>query len=79
MAGNVLQRCWDWYDDAYYSSSPGTDLRGPASSPYGRRVVRGGSWRVNAVAGITRCANRGSYTAPSYAGDDYGFRCVRGL
>jgi formylglycine-generating enzyme required for sulfatase activity len=75
MAGNVLQRCWDWYD-AYYSSSPGTDPRGPASSSYGSRVLRGGAWSGPAIR--TRCAGR-LFNEPLIANLNYGFRCVRGL
>ncbi len=40
--GNVLEWCWDWYDDMYYS----TDMKpNPAGPPSGQhRVIRGGSW-----------------------------------
>jgi formylglycine-generating enzyme required for sulfatase activity len=42
MAGNADEFCWDWYSSSYYSSSPGTDPRGPVSGSV--RVVRGGGY-----------------------------------
>jgi len=70
MAGNVVEWCWDWYDTPYEG---GSDPRGPASSFYDARVLRGGVW--NYIALIARCANR-SADDPSAAINYVGFRCV---
>ena len=72
MAGNVREFCNDWYDPAYYSSSPPDDPRGPASGEI--RVLRGGSW--DDYDGRMRCADRAG-RHPDYrssARDTCGFR-----
>jgi formylglycine-generating enzyme required for sulfatase activity len=75
MAGNVFEWCWDWYGTSY---AGGTDPRGPAYSPQGDRVFRGGGWlNVGSGASDSRCAARGG-DDPRRAIFWLGFRCVRG-
>ncbi len=70
MVGNVWEWCWDWNDDAYYSHSPLTDPRGPASSEF-RRQLRGGAWSYD--ASFCRVAFRGFYP-PTNTDPFIGFR-----
>jgi len=71
MAEIFREWCWDWYGP--YSSSPGTDPRGPTSGLY--RVVRGGPW-VNLANGVW-CAYR-NYNHPHNRDNNTGFRCGLG-
>jgi formylglycine-generating enzyme required for sulfatase activity len=75
MAGNVTMWCWDWYAPTY---AGGNNPRGPASSPYGVRVLRGGSWGND--ANQARCAYRYWVSlGPTDYSIRFGFRCVRGF
>ena len=72
MPGNVWEWVSDWYDAAYYASSPSTNPQGPATGTL--RVVRGGSW--NSGSEWSRSSARGN-AAPGLALGEFGFRVVR--
>jgi len=71
MSGNVMEWCWDWSDDDYYSSSPAENPKGPSSGSY--RVLRGGRWGHGAQ--YVRSANR-IWDWPSSRYSGCGFRLV---
>lgn len=72
MAGNVSEWCLDWFDPAYYGTSPAQDPVGPATGF--ARAVRGGSFFTD-DPGYFRGATRNSVVPTDYQ-DDLGFRCV---
>jgi formylglycine-generating enzyme required for sulfatase activity len=73
MCENVHEWCSDWFDAAYYLSSPERNPRGPAAGV--RRASRGGSWRHHVKN--SRCYTRSSIP-PEFQYADYGFRVVVG-
>ncbi len=71
MAGNVMEWVADWYDKSYYSTSPVTNPKGPATGR--RKVLRGGSWYAH--PNYSRSADRVA-NDPTLKYPDIGFRCV---
>jgi len=74
MAGSVWEWVNDWYDEAYYGTSPPRNPRGLSSGS--DRVVRGGSWSDMFVPTSLRASSRVMYD-PSNRDLHTGFRCIR--
>lgn len=78
MYGNVLEWCWDWYDEEMYKhaqqTSRGSPVKDPTGPPSGsQRVVRGGSYSSH--ANDMRSASRLHF--PPNVSDYCGFRIVK--
>jgi len=71
MEGNVREWCSDWYDSAYYASSPSSNPL--AASPGSYRVLRGGSWYFYARGCRSALRVRDS---PSFTYSYLGFRAA---
>jgi formylglycine-generating enzyme required for sulfatase activity len=74
MAGNMWERCWDWYGASTYVNGA-TNPRGPASDTGLGRVVRGGVWFHSAF--VCRAAFRNYDGTPTASSNRIGFRVAR--
>ncbi len=72
MHGNVWEWVQDWYDEAYYKSSPKADPPGPSTGSL--RVSRGGGW--DSAPRLLRSAFRDNIS-PGDRGYHLGFRLLR--
>jgi formylglycine-generating enzyme required for sulfatase activity len=73
MEGNVWELCQDWFGP--YAGGSETDPQGPASSPIGVKVMRGGAW--DAFDSDCRSASRGTFGESPFITDIVvGFRVV---
>jgi formylglycine-generating enzyme required for sulfatase activity/serine/threonine protein kinase len=72
MHGNVLEWCWDVFDEAYYKHSPESDPAGPSAGS--NRVRRGGGWGYQAIDCRSAFRRR---NLPRYRSHTTGIRVAR--
>ncbi len=71
MSGNVWEWVGDWFDEAYYQTTPSSNPLGPETGTY--RTLRGGSWS-NGNIFVRNAVRTGSL--PNETIDNLGFRCA---
>lgn len=64
VIGNVWEWVQDWYDPAYYASTPARNPEGPRQGTL--RLVRGGGWLVADVRMLS-CSHRHKVPADTYS------------
>jgi formylglycine-generating enzyme required for sulfatase activity len=74
MHGNIMEWCYDWYDEFYYQQCSDEEENPTGPMEGGAKVLRGGAWQFGAEA--TRCAYRNS-SSPDTASSVIGFRVCR--
>jgi sulfatase modifying factor 1 len=74
MQGNVVEWVADFYDAAYYASSPAVNPQGPENGKF--RVIRGGGWHSG--ASCNRVCYRNALPA-NWVDFNVGFRCVKDI
>lgn len=75
MSGNVIEWCWDWFSDKYYSVSPEFNPTGPEKGEF--RCGRGGSWKS---IDESYCRNTARFSAHQWFSNPLiGFRLVRSV
>jgi iron(II)-dependent oxidoreductase len=72
MQGNVVEWVADFYDAAYYASSPEANPQGPETGRF--RVIRGGGWHSGAACNRVYFRNA---LPPNWVDFNVGFRCVK--
>jgi iron(II)-dependent oxidoreductase len=72
MQGNVAEWVSDWYDPAYYTSSPAENPEGPEIGKL--KAIRGGGWHSGPGCNAVHFRNA---LPPNWLDFGVGFRCAR--